>query len=143
MAMKAFFFVLVIALALVAPAEQKKVLMPYEEEWSKACVPFVEATPRLGKGYSTPTELETPEPITDFKKWGLKCTDFWQVYELVLNEKGEVRCVRILSVTKNQPPKGLYDAVRTQLLRWRFRPSTKDGKPVPVIFNFTRQYKCS
>ena len=59
-----------------------------------------------------------------------------------VREDGTVACVRILSYAKKQPPEGLYDEVRKNALRWHFRPATRGGKSIRVVFNFMIQHKC-
>jgi periplasmic protein TonB len=52
--------------------------------------------------------------------------------EAVIGEDGQVRNV---CVSSGDPEWGR--AVATALRKWQFKPGTKDGKPVPVLFSLT------
>jgi protein TonB len=51
----------------------------------------------------------------------------WVVLEVTVNADGSVRGVKVT----DSKPKGLFEAAAAQaVLRWKFKPKVKDGKPI-------------
>ena len=59
------------------------------------------------------------------------------ILETVIDETGTVTDARVLKPLPFGLDKAAADAVR----QWRFEPATLDGKPVPVVFNLTINFK--
>lgn len=59
------------------------------------------------------------------------------IVEATIDEKGNVAEVRVVKPL----PHGLSEATVDAVKQWKFEPGMKDGKPVPVIFNITMNYK--
>jgi TonB family protein len=59
------------------------------------------------------------------------------IIEALIGEDGAVRDVKILKDLPHGMGQAAVDAVR----QWMFVPGTKDGKPVPVVFNLTVNFK--
>ncbi|MFL6247823.1 MAG: energy transducer TonB [Thermoanaerobaculia bacterium] len=59
------------------------------------------------------------------------------ILEVAISDKGDVENVGVL---KSVAP-GLDMAAVAAVRQWKFRPATKDGKPVPVLFNLTINFK--
>ena len=135
-----------IILGILAPgvvATENESRFPNEEQWSEECAVVVADTPRLGPGIKSPQVLERYEPIDDLKKWGLKCSEVFPVFEIVIDSTGNMGCARILNLSKGRPPKGLYAAAHRSLPRWKFRPATRDGHATAVLVTLTINYKCA
>ncbi|HEV3484416.1 MAG TPA: energy transducer TonB, partial [Vicinamibacterales bacterium] len=59
------------------------------------------------------------------------------IVEAMINENGTVDDVRVLKPL----PFGLDQAAVEAVRQWVFRPATFDGKPVPVVFNLTINFR--
>jgi len=59
------------------------------------------------------------------------------ILELMIKEDGTVGDARVLKPL----PYGLDQAALDAVRQWRFEPATIDGKPVPVTFNITINFK--
>jgi TonB family protein len=59
------------------------------------------------------------------------------ILEALLGEDGAVRDVKVLKGL----PFGLDQAAADAVRQWTFLPAMKDGKPVPVVFNLTVNFK--
>lgn len=59
------------------------------------------------------------------------------ICEVNINERGTVDDVRVLKPL----PYGLDQAAVDALRQWTFEPATLDGKPVPVVFNITMNFR--
>jgi hypothetical protein len=57
------------------------------------------------------------------------------IVDLLINAKGEVE-----GVCSEEGPEELVVAVVDAASRWRFRPATLDGKPVPFRFHLTTSF---
>lgn len=55
------------------------------------------------------------------------------ILEAIVDEEGVVRDIKVLKGL----PKGLSESAVTTAKTWRFEPATRQGVPVPVIFNLT------
>lgn len=59
------------------------------------------------------------------------------ILEAIIDEEGNVDDVRVLKPLPMGLDKTAADAVR----QWKFQPAALDGKPVPVVFNLTINFK--
>ena len=59
------------------------------------------------------------------------------ILEAIINTDGNVRDVRVLKPLPMGLDQSALDAVR----RWKFKPGTLNGRPVPVIFNLTVNFR--
>ncbi|XPV74713.1 MAG: TonB family protein [Desulfovibrio sp.] len=91
----------------------------------------------IGELDNVPAQLFAPDPRhpQEAKRRGIKSTI---TAELYVNAQGHVTAVKII----NGKHKEVFEnSIRKALLRWRFKPGTKDGKPVAwraiVPFKFT------
>ena len=107
-----------------------------EEEWPRSCAAIAARAPRWPVGVQLVTG-ETPLPNPE--QWGLRCRDAVVSFEMIIDEAGRPKCVRILSVGRRAPVQtpGLYDSIRQRLRRWRFKPPTLHGEPLEVRWGMT------
>jgi outer membrane biosynthesis protein TonB len=55
------------------------------------------------------------------------------VYEMVIDEQGDVCSVRGIRPWEVAPPYPAFEwALLSAMYRWKFKPATKDGEPVAV-----------
>jgi periplasmic protein TonB len=83
---------------------------------------------RIGGGVSAPIPIFQPEP--EYSEEARKAK--WQgtvMLSLVVDESGKAVGIK---VTKSLGL-GLDEKAIEAVQKWRFKPGTKDGKPVPVI----------
>jgi protein TonB len=59
------------------------------------------------------------------------------ILEAIIDREGNVTDVRVLKPL----PDGLDEAARQAVLQWKFKPGTKNGEPVPVIFSLTVNFR--
>jgi TonB family protein len=59
------------------------------------------------------------------------------ILQCSIDAAGNVEWVHVLKGLPNGLTESALDAVR----QWHFEPATKDGKPVPVLFNLTTNFK--
>lgn len=59
------------------------------------------------------------------------------VLEAIIDREGNVTDVRVIKPL----PEGLDEAARRAVLQWKFRPGTRNGVPVPVIFSLTVSFR--
>jgi len=59
------------------------------------------------------------------------------ILEAIIDKDGAVHDVRILKPL----PEGLDEEAIAAVRQWKFRPGTKDGQPVPVIFTLTIKFR--
>lgn len=102
-----------------------------------APLPSPNLTPTLGPvcridGNVTPPELLTRVPDPNFP-----CKGHWAqgigIFEAVIDESGNVRNVRAFRTPQIKPPCPEFEAsYRAALSKWRYKPATRDGKPIAV-----------
>jgi hypothetical protein len=104
----------------------------YAEPWPPGCDAHAPADLPTGVQVFHRVSL-----ITDPKKWSLRC-DQLSVHALVIvDENGNVACVRVLSFLslsagEAPPPPGLYDEIRKNAMQWKFSRPVIYGHPVRV-----------
>jgi TonB family protein len=83
---------------------------------------------RVAEGVTAPVVIERVEPVypEDYRKARVAGI---VVLEMAITATGQVEHV---SVLKSLAP-GLDDAAVTAVRKWKFKPATKDGQPVPVL----------
>lgn len=59
------------------------------------------------------------------------------ILEAIIDADGHVHDVRVLKAL----PEGLDDEAIAAVRQWKFRPGTRDGQPVPVIFTLTINFR--
>jgi periplasmic protein TonB len=91
---------------------------------------------RVGGDVKPPVPIETFDPIytEDARK---ARTQGIVILEAVIDSEGRVKDLRVIKALPNGLDTAALDAVR----RWRFRPGTREGRPVPVIFNLTVNFR--
>lgn len=63
------------------------------------------------------------------------------IYEAVINERGDIEELKLLRAPQIRPPwPELLAAQRAAVLKWKFMPARKSGKPVAVVFDLTIEY---
>jgi TonB family protein len=85
---------------------------------------------RIGGGVSDPVPIFKPEP--EYSEEARKAKFQGSVLlSIVIDENGKTRDVRVLRPLGL----GLDEKAIEAVLKWRFRPSQKDGRPVAVTAN--------
>jgi TonB family protein len=85
---------------------------------------------KVGQGVSEPVPISKAEP--DYTEAARQARFSGIVLlRIVIGENGSVRDAKVLSPA----PYGLDRQAVAAVLKWRFKPSLKDGKPVPVFAN--------
>jgi TonB family protein len=92
--------------------------------------------PRVGNGIKAPVVANRVEP---------KYPDIYRragvtgivIIETAISERGVIQGARVI---KSLAP-GIDAAALDALRQWTFEPATKDGQPVPVMFNVTINFK--
>lgn len=78
-----------------------------------------------------PVTLKRVEPVylncKGKQAWGSPA------FDLVIDEKGDVRDARLLRPAHPCVAQATLDAIK----QWKFKPATRDGKPIPVTYNLT------
>ncbi len=141
-----FSFVLSLGAALssVSPASHFSGSARNAEAWSPECLPVAQAALRIGGEVKAPVLLSRNEPVTPdlFREFGLECPELLPIFELVVDDTGNIRCVRIIHLGPARPSAKLSRLVRQQVQSWKFKPATFRGKPVHALFTVTIHYRC-
>jgi protein TonB len=91
---------------------------------------------RVGGDVKAPVAIIRPEPTyTEIARKGR--IEGFVIIEAIIDVNGNVTDVRIL---KNLPL-GLGDAAMEAVKRWKFKPGTLNGQPVPVIYDLTVNFR--
>jgi TonB family protein len=98
--------------------------------------PAVHGYERVGGAVKAPTVLTRMEPHYPERAKVAGISGI-VILEVLISERGEVDDVKILKPL----PEGLAEAAVDAVRQWRFEPGTIDGKPVPVAFNLTIQFR--
>ena len=91
---------------------------------------------RIGGEVKAPVVIERVEPVypEDYRRLRLSGI---VIIECLISETGEVVDARVLKSIGPEIDMAGVDAVR----KWKFRPATLNGEPIPVIFNLTINFK--
>jgi TonB family protein len=92
-------------------------------------VPTVEGSPDI----QAPVVIQRVEPIVGRSLRGRTAT---ATVEAIIGEDGTPRNI---CVTEGDPEWGR--AVAAALRKWRFKPGTLQGKPVPILFSLTSSWR--
>jgi len=91
---------------------------------------------KVGGDVKPPVVLERVEPLYTEEARKARVQGV-VILEAVVDEKGVVRNVKILKPLGMDLDKAAVTAVK----QWKFKPGTKNGKPVPVVFNLTVSFR--
>jgi TonB family protein len=91
---------------------------------------------RVGKGVKAPVATNRIEPVYPEEYRRMRISGI-VILELELSETGEVGAIRLLKSLAPDLDMAGFDAVR----QWKFQPATRDGKPVPVLFSLTINFR--
>ncbi|MFL6259553.1 MAG: energy transducer TonB [Thermoanaerobaculia bacterium] len=91
---------------------------------------------RVGDQVSRPEVISAPAPVYTELARRARVTGT-VILEAIINEQGDVENVRVL---KDQPM-GLDQAAVDAVKNWKFKPATKDGKPVKVYYVLTVNFQ--
>jgi TonB family protein len=84
---------------------------------------------RVGNGIKPPQIIHQADP--EYSKWSHGGSQGTCVLELIVDDEGVPRNLRVVKAIGDGLDEKAVEAVR----QWRFRPATKDGKPVAVLIN--------
>jgi len=91
---------------------------------------------RVGGNVAAPTVINRVEPV--YTEIARKARiEGIVILEAIIEKDGTVRDVRTLKPLAMGLDAAAMDAVR----RWKFKPGTLNGRPVPVIFNLTVNFR--
>ena len=101
-----------------------------------APIKYPESYRRVGGDVTAPKVVKRVEPQypEDYRKARISGI---VIVEAMISEQGAVENVRLLKSRAPELDAAAMDAVK----QWTFEPATSDGKPVPVIFNLTVNFK--
>ncbi|HYH09136.1 MAG TPA: energy transducer TonB [Thermoanaerobaculia bacterium] len=91
---------------------------------------------RVREGITAPVPVQRVEPVYPDEYRRAHVTGI-VVLEVAISESGTIEDVSIL---KSLAP-GLDMAAADAVRKWTFKPAMQDGKPVPVLFNLTINFK--
>lgn len=90
---------------------------------------------KVGGAVLPPQKIYAPQPLyTEEARQGR--IQGVVILEAIIDAKGNVREVKILKGL----PMGLSESAVETARQWRFKPATKEGKPVAVYFNLTVRF---
>ena len=90
---------------------------------------------KVGGGVLPPQKIHTPQPVYT-EEARLARIQGVVILEAIIDEKGAVQQVKVLKGL----PQGLSESAVETAKKWRFKPATLDGQPVPVYFNLTVRF---
>jgi protein TonB len=91
---------------------------------------------RVGDGVKAPVPIHRVEPgYTESARRDR--IEGVVILEAIIDDSGDVRDVRVLKSL----PNGLDEEAIAAVRQWKFRPGTRDGKPIPVIFTLTIKFR--
>ena len=83
---------------------------------------------RVGGEVKAPVVISRVEPeFGDVRSW------HFMIFEAVITKDGEVRSIRSMKGPDDEATRRAMAAIK----QWRFKPGTRNGVPVDVIFNLT------
>jgi len=99
-------------------------------------------TPTLGAVYQISGDIEPPELLTGettllADKEHRRVSGI-AILEVVIDESGNVRDLRVIRLPTYSPPwDGFEKQCREKFGKWKYKPATRDGKPVAVYLTIT------
>jgi len=91
---------------------------------------------RVGGDVNAPTAISRIEP--QYTELARKARiEGIVIIEAIINTNGDVTDARVLKPL----PLGLDQAALDAVKRWKFKPGTLNGQPVPVIYNLTINFR--
>lgn len=91
---------------------------------------------RMGAGIHAPVVIQRVEPIYTPEARAARISGI-VIVEARISESGTVDDVYVMKPL----PYGLAEAAAEAVRQWKFRPATQDGKPIPVVFNLTVNFR--
>jgi TonB family protein len=91
---------------------------------------------RVGEGITAPVLVQRAEPVYP-DEYRRARVEGIVILQLAISETGAIEDVSVLKSVAPGLDMAAVDAVRG----WTFKPATKEGKPVPVLFNLTINFK--
>src|SRR5258706_4926708 len=95
-----------------------------------------EAPVRVGEGVSRPEIISSPKPIYTELARRARVTGT-VIVEAIIDEQGNVTNTRVLKGL----PMGLEQAAVDAVSTWKFKPATREGKPVRVYYVLTVNFQ--
>lgn len=96
----------------------------------------LEAPVRVGGDVKPPVAITRVEPAYNELARRARTSGI-VIVEAIINANGDVTDARILKGL----PFGLDEAALTAVRKWKFKPGTLNGRPVPVIFTLTVRFQ--
>ena len=95
--------------------------------------------PPAGASVSTPQpKVQTPKVEPQYTELARKARiEGIVIIEAIINTNGDVTDARVLKPL----PLGLDQSALEAVKRWKFKPGTLNGQPVPVIYNLTVNFR--
>lgn len=97
--------------------------------------PNLDGVMRMGSGITPPVKLHAPRPLYTEEARKAR-TQGVVLFEAVVDEEGNVIHVEVLQGL----PFGLTDTATKAVKTWKYKPATKDGKPVSVYINLVVRF---
>ena len=101
--------------------------LAWEESWPASCAQTALKARVISR---PPRPIYNPDPISGLQRWNVLCSKVHPLFEVLIGKTGDVACARVIDVMGTSPPPGLNDAIRTNLLKWRFEPPIVNGEAV-------------
>lgn len=107
-----------------------------DSRWSTGPVAPRKGVLRVGGDVKAPVLLQRADPVYPEEARAARISGI-VIVEVVIDKNGEVRDAVILKDLPNGLGQAAVDAVK----QWKFKPATKDGQPVDVLFNLTVNFR--
>jgi len=112
------------------------------EPFPADCAPRAAHALHVGGDVTAPVVVKSGNIAAALTKNHAPCLGLLS-FEVTITPEGNVGCVRVLQLGKGvtitpELAASLREAVRS----YKFKPATRKGKPVEVLFNLTYHFKC-